>query len=307
MYGRTFASAGGALLKGDSVAKLGYGISRADGGLANDTKLSVSDLLIFPNKLPNLETLVVQDCTIQQDPHVAPSAVTLPHLTTLEYVTLSDTSIASLHQALLTPKLVSLKLWWFFGLKPWRKEAQPLVAMLRMNPQLQSLDLCNCVLESSGWRDAFSEAISLKYLRLRSCELESIDLETLSELGVGEDGEQHLLPLLNHLVLENVSELSTGDIRRIVIHRPGLRSLELREWDGTNVAEEDVQLMRQSVEDFVLETYYKQSGVLEEEGEDEENYGSSSSGTPSEQSWVSGDDEVVANNVYNIMPDRDGL
>ncbi|KAG9042699.1 hypothetical protein FS837_010483 [Tulasnella sp. UAMH 9824] len=270
--------------------------------LANDTSLFLSDLIVL-TKLYNLEILVVQDCTIQQDPPPAPSAVTLPYLTTLEYVTLSDTSIASLHQALGTPKLASLKLWWFFGLKPWLKDARPLVKMLRMNPQLQSLDLCNCVLVSSGWIDAFSEAVSLKYLRLRSCELARTDLEPLSELGVGED----LLPLLNQLVLENVSELSTGDIRQIVMHRPGLRSLELRGWDGTNLAEEDVQLMRQSVEHFVMETYYKKSGAFEEKGEDEENYESSGSSTPSEQSWVSGDDEIVSDNVYDIMPDRDGL
>ncbi|KAG8898265.1 hypothetical protein FRC00_003045 [Tulasnella sp. 408] len=265
--------------------------------LANDTKLFASDLLIVVTKLPNLETLVVQDCTIQQDPLAAPSAVTLPNLTTLQYVTLSDRSITSLHQVLLTPKLTSLRLWWDSGFKNWHDQTQPLVAMLRMNPQLENLDLCNCMLQSSGWRDAFDKAGSLKYLRLRSCELESNDLDGLSELGVGEDGEQRLLPLLNHLVLENVSELSSGDIRRLVSHRPGLKSLELRGWDGTNVAEEDVQFMCQSLECFVLETYCKGVGALEEEEKDEDDEDWSSSGTPSEASWVSGDEEVVSGHL----------
>lgn len=233
---------------------------------------------------------------MQQDPLAAPSAVTLPNLTTLQFVTLSDRSISSLHQVLLTPKLTSLRLWWDSGFKNWLDQAQPLVAMLRMNPQLENLDLCNCVLQSSRWRDAFDKAGSLKYLRLRSCELESNDLDGLSELGVGEDGEQRLLPLLNHLVLENVSELSSGDIRRIVAHRPGLQFLELRGWDGTNVEEQDVQFMRQSVECFVLETYCKGFGALEaEDNEDNEDW--SSAGTPSEWSWVSGDEEVVSSHL----------
>ncbi|KAG9042697.1 hypothetical protein FS837_010481 [Tulasnella sp. UAMH 9824] len=264
--------------------------------LANDTKLFLLDLLIVLTKLPNLETLVVQDCTIQQDPLAAPSALTLPNLTTLQYVSLSDRSMTSLHPVLLTPKLTSLRMWWDSGFRSWLDQVSPLVAILRMNPQLENLDLCNCVLQSSGWRDAFSKAGSLRYLRLRSCELVSNDLDALSELGVGEDGEQRLLPLLNHLILENAVELSLGDIKRIVAHRPGLQCLELRGWDGTNVEEQDVKFMRQSVECFLLETYCKGLGVLEDEGgEDNEEW--SGSGTPSEASWVSGDQDVVSGHL----------
>ncbi|KIO20368.1 hypothetical protein M407DRAFT_30000 [Tulasnella calospora MUT 4182] len=262
--------------------------------LANNAKLFVSDLLIFLTKLPNLEKLAIQECTMEQDPLAAPSAVSLPNLATLQYVALSYKSIVAMHRALLTPKLTSLKLWWDLGFRDWIDQAQPLVAMLRANPQLERLDLCNCAMQPSGWRDAFGKAGSLKHLRLRSCELESNDVEALSELGVGEDGEQRLLPHLEHLVLENVLDLSTGDIKRIIMHRPSLRNLELRGWDGSNVADDDVQFMRQSVHHFSLETFYKEPGVLEEEDEDEENEGWSSTGTPSEGPWLSGDEEVIS-------------
>ncbi|KAG8904189.1 hypothetical protein FRC01_008835 [Tulasnella sp. 417] len=264
---------------------------------ANNTKLFVSDLLVVLSNLPNLETLVFQDCTIQQDPLAAPSAVTLPNLTTLQYVTVSEASMTLLYPALLTPKLTSLKLWWNSGFRNWSDHLQPLAAMLLANPQLLSLDLCNCMLQPGGWRDAFATAGSLKYLRLRSCELEPTDIESLSELGVGEDGEQRMLPCLEHLVLENVSDLWTGDIKRIITNRPALRSLELRGWDGSHVSDEDVHFMREAVEYFVLKTFYKESGALEEAEVDEESEEGSSTGTPSVGSWLSGDDEVVSANL----------
>ncbi|KIO20369.1 hypothetical protein M407DRAFT_30002 [Tulasnella calospora MUT 4182] len=281
--------------------------------LANNTKLFLSDLLIVLTKTPNLETLVIQDCIIEQDPLAGPLAVTLPNLTTLQYVTLPDSSVAinSIQQRLLTPKLTSLKAWWDCNFFRYVDHTPTLIPMLWANPQLERLDLCNCTVRQQTWREAFSATGSLKYLRLRSSELESDDLEALSEMGVGEDGEQRLLPHLEHLVLENVYSLSTGDIKRIVMHRPSLQCLELRGWDGSNVADDDVQFLRQSVECFVLETFYKESGALGEEDEDEENEEWSSTGTPSEGSWLSGDEEVVsghlavtnsANNFQLILP-----
>lgn len=261
--------------------------------LGNNVSLFLEGLVTVLTRLPNLETLVIQDCTTELEPVEELPSVVLPNLTTLQYVSLNSSTIELLAEVLLTPKLSSLKVWWECGFKDWSGQAEPLVEMLQENPQLERLDLCCCVIQREEWSEAFDNAGSLKYLRLRSCELESDDLEALSELGVGEDGEQCLLPHLEHLVLENVLQLSTEDIRRIVIHRPGLRSLELRGWDGTRVAEEDVQFIRQSVEYFVLETFYKGLGALEEEEEGEENEERSSSGTPSEGSWLSGDEEVI--------------
>ncbi|KAG9042700.1 hypothetical protein FS837_010484 [Tulasnella sp. UAMH 9824] len=265
--------------------------------MGNNVNLFLEDLVTVLTKLPNLETLVIQDCTTELEPVEELPSVILPNLTTLQCVSLDSNSITLILEVLLTPKLTFLKVWWECGFKGWSGQAGPLVEMLDANPQLERLDLCYCVIQQEEWSEAFESAGSLKYLRLRSCELESDDLETLSEMGVGEDGEQCLLPHLEHLVLENVFHVSTEDIRRIVMHRPGLRSLELRGWDGTNVAEEDVQFIRQSVECFVLETFYTGLGTLEEEEEDGENEEWSSSGTPSEGSWLSGDEEVITRHV----------
>ncbi|KAG8918647.1 hypothetical protein FRC01_001747, partial [Tulasnella sp. 417] len=266
--------------------------------LDNNPGLFPADLLATLARLPKLEKLVIQDCTTGVDILDAePSAVTLPNLTALRYISLEDNSVTSIQRFLLTPKLSSLMVWWECGFKEWSDHAQPLMDMLEANPQLEHLDLCCCLIQPSGWRDAFSKAGSLRYLRLRSCELESDDIEALSETGFGEDGQQCLLPHLEHLALENVFELSTGDVRRIVMHRPGLQSLELRGWDGSNVVDDDVEFIRESVEWFVLETFYKGSGVLEEEQGEEESEDWSSDGTPSVGSWLSGDEEVVARHL----------
>ncbi|KAG8934233.1 hypothetical protein FRC01_004313 [Tulasnella sp. 417] len=257
--------------------------------LENNHRLSTSDLLSVLAKLPNLDTLILHGCTIQDSSTVPPSAVSLPNLTMLQYVTLSHKSIASLQQAFRSPTLTSLKVWWDSSLSKSPDQVQPLVAMLRANPQLESLDLCQCVMKQSGWREVFERAGSLKYLRLLSCELESDDLDVLLEPGVGEGVEQYLLPRLEHLILENVFHLTTNHIRQIIAHRPGIRSLELRGWDGSNVAEGDVQFIQRSVDCFILETFYRGSSTFEGEEWDEESEEWSSSGTPSEGSWLSGD------------------
>ncbi|KAG8934234.1 hypothetical protein FRC01_004314 [Tulasnella sp. 417] len=254
--------------------------------LANNVELFLSDVLIVLATLPNLETMVIQDCTIEEDPLAAPkSAVTLSNLTTLQYITLSHKSIAFLQQALRSPKLISLKLWWARSLGNSSDQAQPLVRMLRANPQLETLDLCNCVIQQSGWREAFSGARSLKKLRLLSCELESDGLDFLLEPGIGEDVEQCLLPGLEHLTLDNVFQLTTNVIRQIVTQRPGIRTLQLRGWDGSNVVNDDVQFIHRSVGCFTLEMFYKGSSTFEEEERDEESEEWSSSGTLSEGPW----------------------
>ncbi|KIO24506.1 hypothetical protein M407DRAFT_8918 [Tulasnella calospora MUT 4182] len=258
--------------------------------LVKNPGLVLSDVLNVLAKLPNLETLVIQDCATQQAPAAALSTVTLPNLTTLQYIALSDKSIASMQQSLLSPNLTSLKVWYDYDITNWPDRARPLGALLQANPRLESLDLCGCVIEQPGWGDTFGEARSLKYLRLLSCESENNNLKALLELAAGEGVEQDFLPHLEHLVLDNVFHLTTKDIRRMVTHRPVLRFLELRGWDGSNVADDDVQFIRQSVECLVLETFYKEPGALEEH-EHEENEEWSSTGTPSEGSWLSGDEE----------------
>ncbi|KAG9045875.1 hypothetical protein FS837_005543 [Tulasnella sp. UAMH 9824] len=265
--------------------------------LVNHTTLSLSDVLIVLANLSSLETLVFQDCVIERDPHTAPPAVTLPNLTTLQYVTLPNKSITFMPEAILSPKLTCLKLWWDHCNKnqweqahTWLEQAHALTLILSANPQLESLDLCNCTIEQQGWKEPLSKVRYLKSLRLLWCESESNNLGALLELGLEEDVEQDLLPYLEHLVLDNVFHLTTKDIRRVITRRPGLRFLELRGWDGSNVAEEDVKFIRESVKYFILETFCNDSGALEDE--DEESEGCSSSGTPSEGSWLSGDDAV---------------
>ncbi|KIO24511.1 hypothetical protein M407DRAFT_212540, partial [Tulasnella calospora MUT 4182] len=189
-------------------------------------------------------------------------------------------------------KLPNLETLWAFDFRNWLDRERLLVALLHANPQLESLDLCNGVFEQPVWREAFSKVKYLKYLRLLSCELENNNLKALLELAVEEGGEQDSLPHLEHLVLDNVFHLTTRDIRRIITHSPGIRFLELRGWDGSNVADDDVQFICESVECFILQTFYKESGALDEQGEDEDHEEWSSSGTSSEGSWLSGDEEI---------------
>ncbi|KAG8951504.1 hypothetical protein FRC04_006036 [Tulasnella sp. 424] len=260
--------------------------------LANNFSLFFSDLIAVLSKLPNLEALTIEDCTTAREQVTTWPTVILPNLTTLEYVTVGDEAITTIQRALITPKLTSLKLWWNFGFKGWLNQAGALVALLEANPQLESLDLCNCVIHQPTWREAFSKAGSLKYLRLRSCELESQDLEPLWLPGVGNDGEGYLLPHLEHLVVENVFDLTTEDIKQIVMHRPSLRSVELRGWDASNITD-DVQFLRKSVEDFILETFNGGPNSLDKEEQDEDEDWSSWV-TPSEGSLLSGDEEVIS-------------
>lgn len=261
--------------------------------LANNFSLFLSDLISILSKLPDLEALTIEDCTTAREQVATWPTVILPNLTTLQYVMVGDEAITIIQRALITPKLTSLKLWWNFGFKGWLNQAGALVSLLEANPQLERLDLCNCVIHQPKWREVFSKAGSLKYLRLRSCELESQDLEPLWLPGVESEGEGYWLPHLEHLVVENVFHLTTEDIKQIVMHRPSLRSVELRGWDASDIAEDDVQFLRQSVGYFILETFNGRPSFHVEE-EDEENEEWSSWGTPSEGSQLSGDEEVIS-------------
>ncbi|KAG8940133.1 hypothetical protein FRC04_005617 [Tulasnella sp. 424] len=277
--------------------------------LANNLNLFHSDLILVLSKLPDLEVLTIESCTIAREPLATWPTLVLPNLTTLQYIMqqmLNEGTAGHIQQVLVTPKLTSLKAWWNFGYKGWfsQGKADALVATLQANPQLERLDLCNCVIEQPKWREVFSMARSLKYLRFRSCELQSPDLEPLWLPGVGSDAEGYL-PHLEHLVMENVLRvrLTTENIKQIVMHRPNLQSVELRGWDGSNIAEDDVKFLRQSIGYFVLETFNGGPSFHDEE-EDEENEEWSSWGTPSEGSLLSGDEEVVSMRL--VIPERTG-
>ncbi|KAG8918646.1 hypothetical protein FRC01_001746 [Tulasnella sp. 417] len=300
--GSTSTPMAGAVPKGTSLAKLGLGISRPDSG---------AQFAVFGQQYPSpcfgparrphqsTESRNIRRSRLLHSARSTRSTIrgdsSEPHDAPIRYGRwgLHDPppSHPSHSEAHLLETVVELRF------QELVDQLEPLPAMLLANPQLQSLDLCKCLLQPAGWRDVFGKAGSLKDLRMRSCELEPTDIESLFELGVGEDGEQRMLPRLEHLVLENVSDLSTGDVKRIITNRPTLRSLELRGWDGSHVTDEDVHFMREALECFILETFYKDSGALEEEEVDEGSEESSSTGTPSVGSWLSGDDEVVGANL----------
>ncbi|KAG9008324.1 hypothetical protein FRB90_008987 [Tulasnella sp. 427] len=260
--------------------------------LANNFGLNRSDLLHVLANLPNLETLIVENCETDWVPTLtAVKPASLPNLTNLECLGLNNNTMTRLLQLLITPKLNSSKLWWDYGFKLWLNQVDGVMAMLRANPQLQILNLCNLETQAPHWKEIFRRGVSLRILRLRSCELEEDDLEALWEQGAQ---DAPIIPHLEHLVLENVLDLSTNVMRRIVASRPSLRFVELRGWYDGRVDEEDVEFVRNSVERFVLETFGGR-GPRDSDGESAESGAEewSSSGTPSEGSWLSGDEDVV--------------
>ncbi|KAG9001323.1 hypothetical protein FRB90_011641 [Tulasnella sp. 427] len=233
--------------------------------------------------LPSLEALIIESCDTNWSPlPIDLGPVPHPNLRTLECLMLSSISIEYLLRSLITPKLISLKVWWSIGWGGAINHTEPLLTMLRGCRQLQTLDLCNLEAHASWWKDVFSTATSVKHLRLRNNEFLAEELKPLWD-------PTPVLPYLKHLALENVFGLKTDVVRQIVAARPGLQSVELRGWDVTRVAKEDVEFLRSSVQDFALETL----GGPEEGASNEHEPDWSSSGTPSEGSWLSGDQNVV--------------
>ncbi|KIO24505.1 hypothetical protein M407DRAFT_26113 [Tulasnella calospora MUT 4182] len=231
--------------------------------LAN-TKLFISNLLIVLVKLTNLKTLVIQDCTTEQEPsrgtvHRDPPK---PHDASIRY---TQRQIHFLHPA------------------------SPSQSQNHFLKKFGMIMISGTGSAGHGLLGRYSARA--RNLRVR-ISVTNNNLKALLDLAVGEGFEQDFLPHLEHLVLDNVFQLMTKDFRQIITHRPGLRFLELRGRDGSNVADNDVQFIRQSVERFILETFYKESGGLEEKEEDEDNEEGSSFGTPSEGSWLSGDEDI---------------
>ncbi|KAG9010636.1 hypothetical protein FRB90_007758 [Tulasnella sp. 427] len=215
--------------------------------------------------LPSLEALIIESCDTNWSP--------LP----IDWIL-----IEYLLRSLITPKLISLKAWWSIGRKGAINHTEPLLTILRGCPQLQTLDLCNLEAHASWWKDVFITATSVKHLLLRNNEFLAEELEPLWD-------PTPVLPHLKHLALENVFGLTSDVVRRIVAARPGLQFVELRGWDATRVAKEDVEFLRRSVQDVVLETF----GGTKEAASNGDGDDWSSSGTPSEGSWLSGDQDVV--------------
>ncbi|KAG9008325.1 hypothetical protein FRB90_008988 [Tulasnella sp. 427] len=262
--------------------------------LANNSGLALPDLLTALRNLPNLSELIIDTCRMSFDPASRKSvtSATLPKLMTLECLLLNWREMASVLRLLVTPSLTSLKLWWETGWKGLANQAVGLVAALQAKPQLQTLDLCNFEELVPQWKRVFEGATSIRTLRLRSCELVEEDLRGLWEPCVE---EAPVMPYLEHLALENVLDLRTGVVRWIIASRPGLRSVELRGWGRDQVDEEDVEFVRNSVENFVLETFGERDPRdPEEEMSDSDEEEWSSWGSPSQGSWLSGDQEVVA-------------
>ncbi|KAG9001324.1 hypothetical protein FRB90_011642 [Tulasnella sp. 427] len=258
------------------------------------TRPKLLDVLV---NLPSLETLIIEDCSTHWTPGpvvygpnnpipnhdlIPAPRFTHPNLMTFECLRLDELSTKQLLESLITPNLTCLKVWWFSGWKGQINQGEPLVTMLRGCPQLQTLGLCCFETEDSWWKEVFNTATCVKHLRLRNNEFLEEDLESLCESGL-------VMPYLERLALENVFGIKTDVVRRIVVDRPDLQYVELRGWDATRVAKEDVEFLRSSVRDFVLETF----GGTEQAISNEDESDWSSSGTPSEGSWLSGDQYVV--------------
>ncbi|KAG9008322.1 hypothetical protein FRB90_008985 [Tulasnella sp. 427] len=260
--------------------------------LADNFDLVLSELLAVLPNLPSLNELIIDACEISFAPASSQivTSATLPKLTILECLRLNNNSMNSILRSLVTPNLTSTKLWWDFGGKDWINQVDGVVAIFQASPRLQTLDLCNFEALVPLWKDVFGRATSVRTLRLRSCELVEEDLAGLWEPHIE---AAPMTPHLEHLAIENVLDLNTDVVRRIVACRPGLRRVELRGWYDGRVDEADVRFIRGSVENFVLETFGRVPRVSDGETTDSGAEEWSSSGTPSEGSWVSGDEEIV--------------
>lgn len=177
---------------------------------------------------------------------------------------------------------------------------------------LQQLHLTGCWMADNLWAMLFESLAELVYLRLGDCDLTGAELDVLGKAGLEEEGGELACPELRELVLDNEFFLRSDVIKDLVLARIALedsgvtriRSVTLRGWDEVNVDPEDIQVIRNAVDEFtlgVLDVGVILSNQRNFRGmDDNEDYASdsddqsSSSGSDWEQSWASGDEAIAS-------------
>lgn len=217
-------------------------------------------------QMAGLEKLVIEGSRIRfGNPSSAdPVPVTLPVIREVKLEDMDWESVGVLWAQLRTPVLEALTVVFF---KLWPNNAPGpgvIVSAAQVNPQLQRLDLTNCITIRSRWAEIFHRLPNLTYLRLASC---NVDNHTLSALSgvlrfTGERGaaseSSHACPKLKHLVFDDLYLMSRV-VRDVVVARRGSRlgsqisSIVMRGMDPNLVDDTDILEMMEVVEEFELQ------------------------------------------------------
>ncbi|KAG9016376.1 hypothetical protein FRB90_003085 [Tulasnella sp. 427] len=285
--------------------------------------------------MPSLETLEIADFKAQRSisdenygnlTSIPP--FTLPHLRTLTLIRIpTATVLLGLLQALEAPSLTSATIAFlepngvdgYFSLEAWLKPEPthgmsdlPLLPFVSKNPQLQELNLHNCLMTPDMWAAAFRKLPHLSKLRIALSDVSNEALESLAPSSP--PNNTPMLPSLTHLTLDNEaldedSDLSFAFIEHLLVERArfyqcqqanlvnaeiprvqALKSVVLRGWNESRISRFHRDSDFASLRDYVdhLHVEMLRTASHDEDGAPDEEWESQS-----EVSWTSGDQDVV--------------
>ncbi|KAG9047062.1 hypothetical protein FS837_003148 [Tulasnella sp. UAMH 9824] len=230
-------------------------------GITDNSDLDFDKLLGNLRRAPNLESLQLVNCVIRGDEDSVFSAPSLPNLRSLELIHLTAPEIPFFDSLGTFPKLSSFTMTIVDVLEP-NPEAD-LIRFVGRHPSIRTVYLHDFITTRDGWRLVLGNLVFATHLQLSACNLADDDI---SILRVPDTGDV-LMPDLRHLTLDNELLLHSHTIARIVRDRLAagsktrntkvqpLKSVTLRGWDASHMDPEDLGLITNSVEDFVLDMF----------------------------------------------------
>ncbi|KAG8893401.1 hypothetical protein FRC00_010562 [Tulasnella sp. 408] len=241
--------------------------------ITDNSDLDFDRLLGNLRRAPELESLQFVNCVVRADEGSVFSALSLPNLRSLELIHLTAPEIPFFDSLGTFPKLSSFTMTIVDVLEP-NPEAD-LIRFIARHPSIRTVYLHDFITTRDGWRLVLGNFAFATHLRLSACNLEDDDLSILSVPDTGDV----LMPDLRHLTLDNELFLNSQTIAGIARDRLAagtkaqntkvqpLQSVTLRGWDASKMDTEDLDSIKTSVEDFVLDMFGGGGGTSDNESD----------------------------------------
>lgn len=263
--------------------------------IADNSDLGLRPLLEGLGRSPLLETLKLSNCIITagRNEQEFPT-ISLSVLHTLEVVHTGAPGLPFFDHLGPFPKLTTFAMA-FVEIDDKRPDTE-FTRFMRRHPSIRNVQLDDFFTSTEGWKLVFGCFSLTTHLRLSNCFLKDENLAILCG-SVDDVSLDVLMPNLTHITLDNEWELHSEAISRLVKQRLAwcgdrkdiviqpLQSVVLRGWDDAKLNKDDIDLIRGSVKDFVLETVW---------GDGTESEASSDSGRDYEYCWSDIDPNELA-------------